>query len=283
MGLASEYEKILGYLENSKLKKTAASPPKIKKEKPKPKKTNTVIGSDKIEVRKQEDVSAIDAFKDLHPTKARMGSDGFSVQEFESLMRSKLIEEYKTRQSYERPYISCTELYNCLRQSYYSRKKYQIDIKSQFRFSYLYLIQKVGNTIHDIFQSLYNFSEVEKTIVSEFYKVKGRVDAISGKYIYEIKSIDDDKFKGTYIKEHYFQGLIYAFILINDYGYDIKKITIIYVSRNLKKVYSFDLDVDLKLAKSFLERAPVLLTAIEANVPPECIGATETLCRWVFL
>jgi CRISPR/Cas system-associated exonuclease Cas4 (RecB family) len=273
--LSNEYEKLLRYLENEK---GATSPVKNKKERKKEiKKAKASVTTKQI-----LEESTIDDFIEIPHThnQVEKGSDGFSVLEFESMMRSKLVEKYKTSQTYERPYISCSELYNCLRQSYYTRSRYQIDITSQFKFSYLYLIQKIGDVIHDIFQKLYNFSEVEKTVVSEKFKVKGRVDAIKGSNLYEIKSIDPKKYKGTFIKEHWFQGLIYAYILIDEYGYTIDKITIIYVLRDLKTVRAFDLDVDLKLAEKFLQRAPVLLTALAANVPPDPIGATKESCQW---
>lgn len=275
MSLSNEYEKLLNYLEDQKVtsKKPKKSKEEIKKEiKKEVASTNT---------KKILEEATIDEFKELLNDKDKItGSSGFDVKEFESMMRSKLIEEYKTSQSYERPYISCGELYNCLRQSYYSRKRYQIDISSQFKFSYLYLIQKVGNTIHEIFQSLYNFSQVEKTIISEKYKVKGRIDAIKGSNLYEIKSIDSNKFNGKFVKEHYFQGLIYAYILLTEYDYKIDKITIIYVFRDLKTIKPFDLDVDLPTAKQFLDRSPILLTALESNIPPECIGASNDSCKW---
>jgi len=278
MALVNEYEKLLRYLENQNNTDATGSAKKTKVER----KQEIQKAKASVNTKKLLEESTIEDFKDIPHTHnaTEKGSDGFSVLQFEAMMRSKLIEEYKTSQSYERPYISCSELYNCLRQSYYARKRYQIDISSQFRFSYLYLIQKVGNTIHGIFQNLYNFSEVEKTVVSEKYKVKGRVDAIKGKIIYEIKSLDPKKFKDTFIKDHYFQGLIYSYILITEYGYDIDKITIIYVLRDLKTVRAFDLDVDLKLAEKFLQRAPILLTALESNTPPEPIGAVTDSCQW---
>jgi hypothetical protein len=273
VNLSNEYEKLLQYLEDQK-------PDKKKVEKKSKEVIKKEVASDNTKKLLEE--ATIEDFKALSDinNKSVGSSSGFDVREFESMMRSKLIEEYKTSQSYERPYISCGELYNCLRQSYYARKRYQIDITSQFKFSYLYLIQKVGNTIHDIFQTLYNFSQVEKTIVSEKYKVKGRIDGIKGSNLYEIKSIDASKFGGKFVKEHYFQGLIYAYILITEYDYKIDKITIIYVFRDLKNIRSFDLDVDMPLAKQFLDRAPILLTALESNVPPECIGASAESCKW---
>lgn len=275
MTLSNEYEKLLRYLESHQSVKNTQKTKKERKQEIKKAKIS-------VNTKKLLEESTIDDFKDIPHThnQVEKGSDGFSVLEFESMMRSKLIEEYKTSQSYERPYISCSELYNCLRQVYYVRKRYQIDIRSQFKFSYLYLIQKIGNTIHEIFQNLYNFSEVEKTVVSEKYKVKGRVDAIKGSNIYEIKSIDPGKFKGKFIKEHYFQGLIYAYILTTEYGYTIDKITIIYVLRNLKTIRSFDLDIDMKLAQNFLERASLLLTSLESNSIPEVIGSSNDSCKW---
>lgn len=275
MALINEYEKLLRYLENEK---NASSPVKNKTER----KKEIKKAKASVTTKQLLEESTIDDFIDIPHThnQVEKGSDGFSVLEFESMMRSKLVEEYKTSQSYERPYISCSELYHCLRQSYYVRKRYQTDVTSQFKFSYLYLIQKVGDVIHDIFQNLYNFSEVEKTVVSEKFKVKGRVDALKGSNLYELKSIDPAKYKGKFVKEHLFQALIYAYILITEYGYEIDKITIIYILRDLKTIRAFDLDVDLKLAEKFLQRAPILLTALEANVSPEPIGATKESCQW---
>ncbi len=276
MALANEYENLLRYLEKHEPKKVATPAAKVKK----PNLSKKELASQNTKKLLEE--ATIDDFIDLphvHIRKTHQ-STSFDINKFESMMRSKLVEEYKTRQSYERPYISVSELYVCLRQNYYVRKRYQSDIKGQFRFAYLYLIQKVGNVIHELFQDLYNFSEVEKSVVSEKFKVKGRLDALKGKTLYEIKSIDPTKFKGTYLKEHAFQGLIYAYILMTEYDYDIDNITIIYVLRDLKTVQAFDIEVDLKLAESFLTRARILLSALEQNVVPDPIGATKDHCQW---
>jgi CRISPR/Cas system-associated exonuclease Cas4 (RecB family) len=276
MALANDYEKLIRYLEKQEPKRVAIPSKKEKTSKS----TKKELASQNTKKLLEE--ATIDDFADLphvHVRKTHQ-SKSFDVDKFESMMRSKLIEEYKTRQSYERPYISVSELYVCLRQNYYARKRYQINVKAQFQFSYLYMIQKVGNVIHSLFQDLYNFTEVEKSVVSEKFKVKGRLDALKGKTLYEIKSIDPEKFKGTYIKEHVFQGLIYAYILITEYGYDIENITIIYVLRNLKTIQAFDIKIDMKLAESFLTRASILLSAIDQNIVPEPIGANKEQCKW---
>ena len=140
--------------------------------------------------------------------------------------------------------------------------------------------RKVGNVIHDIFQELYNFTEVEKTIISEKYKVKGRIDAIQGTILYEIKSIDPDKYEDKYQEIHYIQSNIYAHILTIEYDHKIENISLIYVLRNLKKVYVFDLEVDHELAKKYLQRAPILLKALDSNQIPEPMGATKEQCKY---
>jgi len=272
--LANDYEQLLRYLESQNFKTESSSSPK-----------ESIVKSveqKKIEVssntKKMLEEASIDDFKDIPHTGPKL-SKGFDVGQFESMMRSKLIEEYKTSQSYEKPYISCSELYNCLRQNYYVRKRYQTDVKQQFKFSYLYLIQKVGNHLHDIIQSLYNFEESEKTVVSEKYKVKGRVDGIKGSNLYEIKTVEASKFK-NYVPEHYYQCLIYTHILNIEYDYKIDNITIIYVFRDLKRIQVYDLNVDLSIAKRFLERAPHLLSCLESSTVSDPIGATEDQCKY---
>ena len=207
-------------------------------------------------------------------------SKGFNVSKFETMMRAKLIEEHKKLQSYERPYISVSELYLCIRQVYYNRLKYPVDTKELYTFAYLYLMKRVGSVIHDTIQELYNFSETEKTVVSERFKVKGRVDGIRDSFLFEIKSIDFEKFKNQYLREHYLQAVVYAYILNKEYNYNIKTITIIYVIRNLKRIVPFDLPVDNKLAESLLSKAPILKSSIESLQVPDPIGATQESCQY---
>jgi CRISPR/Cas system-associated exonuclease Cas4 (RecB family) len=144
------------------------------------------------------------------------------------------------------------------------------------------LINRVANTIHEYVQEIYNFTETEKTLVSDKYKVKGRVDAINDSFLYELKTIDEKKFTGMYIKEHYLQPIIYAYLLNSEYGYNIKTITIVYFFRdNLKRrPVSFDLPLDDKVAISLLNQAVVLHDCISKTIIPEPINANEEQCRW---
>jgi len=270
--LNNEYSRLLSYLVDQAETKVATSKNLVVKQKTREseEKPQTVKAPDRIEKVAEE-------VKDVYVVSS---TKGFDVQKFESLMRSKLIDDYKRMQSYERPYISVSELYYCIRRNYYNRQKYPINVKDEFSFSYLYLIQKVGHVVHDIVQDLYDFTEVEKTVVSQKYKVKGRVDALKNEFLYEVKSIDPDKFENKYIKEHYYQGIIYSHILNSEYNYKVKTITIVYFIRTLKKIYPFDLPVNDELAKSFLKRSLVLQSSLQSKKVPEPIGATPDQCKY---
>jgi hypothetical protein len=206
-------------------------------------------------------------------------SVGFDVKRFESIMRNRLIEGYKKTQSYERPNITVLELLSCMRKNYYARMHYTVDVKELFKFAYLDIINEVANSIHDYIQELYGFEETQKTIVSEKYKVKGRLDAYKNGYLYEIKTIEEDKFFGNYLSDHYNQGLVYAYILNTEYSYKVHTVTIIYVMRNnVRKIVPFDIKVNNEEAKKFLERAPRLLSHISRKVVPDPIAATHEQC-----
>lgn len=264
--LANEYKNLFNYLDHHK--KSSA---------------NRATKS-KVEIKKQNVANETERLLEdsqIHSYVPQIRkSSGFNVEKFENMMRSKMIDEFKRLQGYDRPYISVGELYTCLRQNYYTRLRFPTDLKEQFRFAYLYLIQKVGNEIHSVIQELYDFTETEKTVVSEKYKVKGRVDGIREIYLYEIKSIDVEKFENRYDHEHFLQANIYAHILNTEYDYNIKKVVIVYVLRNLKRIVPFDLTINKDLALNHLERAPLLLSALEKREPIDPYGATDNHCKY---
>jgi len=213
--------------------------------------------------------------KKLSPDKT-----GFSVEKFENLMRSKLIDNHKRLQSYDRPYISVTELVSCIRRAYYQRRKYPIDINQQYRFAYVSLITHVGDAVHDFIQNLYDFEETEKTVISEIYQVKGRIDGLRGRFLIEFKTIDEEKFDGNYLDMHFRQCLIYAYILNEEYNYNINTITLVYIIRNLKKIVPFDLPYDKDAAKSLLDKAHILKQSLTSKKPPDPYNATKEDCRY---
>lgn len=272
MALENEFESLLKYLEKEKTKKKKINSKKISQPKKKTGKSP-----------KKEERNKIDEYKDIPsflPMSKTNLSIGFDVKKFESLMRAKLIDEHIRRDGWDRPNLWVTELIYCLRKSYYSRKKYKVEVSKLYNFSYLSLIQAVGNEVHKFIQKIYAFDNVEKKIVSKTYGVTGKADAIRDNFVLDFKTIDENKFTGSYKKEDYYQGLIYAYILNTEYNYSIDTITIVYILRNLKNVYSFDLPVDNKKGKSLLQNALLLHKCLNDNKVPDIIGSTEEQCRF---
>lgn len=271
----NEYEQLLSYLDKQD------RPGFKKKKSEQPVKSFEDIPVQKVSETKKI-IEECQETKSIDTPQTTSSSIGFDVDKFENLMRSRLIDDYKKMQSYERPNISVTELFYCIRKSYYSRLKYATDLKKQFNFSYLDIINRIGNTVHDYVQEIYNFAEVEKTIFSEKYKVKGRCDSITQPFLYEFKTLDEKKFTGTYIKEHYFQPIIYAYILNTEYNYNIQTITLVYFFRdNIKrKPFTIDLPTDDKLAIGFLEQSIILQNSIIGKKVPEPWNANLEQCKW---
>jgi len=270
--LSNEYSKLLHYLEKNRPKDNTKHNKEVNKLDTIKVKTNKIL-DDCIETKKEKKPYLIE-------TKIGNEDTGFDVNKFEGLMRSKLIDQYKKLQSYDRPYISVTETIACIRRSFYQRQKYPIDVKSQYKFAYVSLITHVGDSVHSFIQNLYDFEEIEKTIISEKYQIKGRIDGIRGKFLIEIKTIDEDKFKNKYVQRDYHQGLVYANILNNEYNYSIDTITIVYVLRNLKKIIPYDLPYKSSLSESFLNNALVLKQSLISNNVPEPINSTKEQCRF---
>src|SRR4030042_3525656 len=260
-------------------------PEKYKKSSPQPiekfKKNSSQVLIEEEEVRKStKEIIEKSKLKEERKSSLKK-STGFDVKKFESLIRAKLVDGYKKLQSYERPYISVTELVSCIRKTFYYRMKYSIDVKDLFKFPYVDIIQEVGNAVHSYVQTVYDFTEVNKTILSEKYKVKGRIDAYKDGHLCEIKTIDEDKFPNTFISEHRDQGLIYAYIMNTEYDYNIHTITIIYVMRNnLRKIEPFDIPMDENGAKSLLDRAIILRSGLVKSIVPDPLGSTMDQCSF---
>lgn len=201
---------------------------------------------------------------------------------FRKKAKEKLIEEFKSSQEYERPNISITELVSCPRQVYYSRKKYQVDFDKMFNFVYLKLAANIGNTFHSFIQDVYGFKEKEKSIISDYYKVKGRVDAVQGTHIYEIKPVDQDKIKDAYKKVHYDQAVIGAYILNNDYKYYIDTITLIYYIRDnfRKNPIAFDFPYSQGRAQELLAMAKYLHDCLQNNTVPKYKTNDKNVCSY---
>ena len=139
-----------------------------------------------------------------------------------------------------------------------------------FDFVYLQLAANIGNTYHSFIQDIYEFKEKERTVISERYKVKGRVDGTTGNFIYEIKPVDENKIKDAYKSIHYDQAVIGAWILNNEYKYYIDTVTLIYYIRDnfRKNPIAFDFPYSHTRAMELLAIAPYLHECLNNNKVP---------------
>lgn len=205
---------------------------------------------------------------------------GFDTNQLQVLMREELIKGFYRSKKYRKKYISVTELLSCPRKVFYNRKNYDIDLQEEFRFANLYLIRNIGNAVHSSIQKLYKFDECEKTVISEKFNVKGRIDGILDKSIIELKTTDKQKYQDIYDKNHYYQGLIYSYLLGSEYGYEITNISIVYIFRDLKTIKVHNLPPDPELAKPFLDRSLVITDCLKKNIVPSITNIPEDECRW---
>lgn len=151
-----------------------------------------------------------------------------------------------------------------------------------FNFVYLNLAAKIGNTNHSFIQETYDFQEKERTVISERYGVKGRVDGTSGNFIYEIKPVDQTKIKDAYDKVHYDQAVIGAWILNNEYKYYIDTITLIYYIRDnfRKDPIAFDFPYSAARATELLTNATYLHECLNNNKVPAFKTTDLKLCSY---
>lgn len=275
-----KYEKLLKYLEHHENDVALKKETKKKKEKRlKEEKEVTQASKDQIKKFTMEMMKETEVFSYVPAHgKKNYPTEGFNIRLLEEKLIKKMVEKHKKLQSYERPYISVSEVLNCLRGCYYYRKKYSIDLNKKFNYPFLYIKQKVGDSVHEAIQEVYNFDEVEKTIISEKFNVKGRADGIKEIYIIDFKPSDILKDKVDI--KHYDQGNIYATILNTEYGYSIEKVVIVYYILNFKDMQVFVNGVDIKRGLSFLKNGKLLKEHLDNNVLIDPIGATESECRY---
>jgi len=194
---------------------------------------------------------------------------GFNVPNFESVMKQELIREYIALQEYERPYISVSELFGCLRKVYFSRLKYQIDLNKQYKDPYLYLFNKMSISIKDVIQSLCQFDEIDKVVISEKFNVKGKVDGIDDNNLIMIFIINPNTSNVEYSNLHYNEGNVYSYILNNEYDYNIDNISIIYMFDNYKQIKHFNIIPNDEEAIKFLDNGLIIKKLIETNQIPD--------------
>lgn len=274
MTATSEYAGLLKYLEKEELKANSKKSKAKPKEEPKKDSTKKEIKALTKEMMEETEVFS---FVPTH-VKKKYPTEGFNIRLFEEKLVNKLIEKHKKLQSYERPYISVSELLYCLRASFYYRKKYSIDLKKKFNYPFLYLHQKIGDTVHATIQEIYGFDEVEKTVISDKFHVKGRLDALEEVFLIDFKP--SAELREEMDMKHYDQGNIYATILNTEYDYKVEKIVIAYYISNFKDMQVFIKKVNLERGFEFLNKGKLLKNHLENNLVIDPFGATEKECRY---
>ncbi len=143
------------------------------------------------------------------------------------------------------------------------------------------IICDVGDVVHNYIQKLYPFDEVEKTIISKKYKIKGRIDAISKNVLYEIKTIDPKISNISYIRQKDFnQANIYAEILNDEFGYLIDTIVVIYVPRDFKNIIALDTVPDKYAAQKILKKSFDIYQSINKNEIPTYNEIYKNDCKF---
>ncbi len=209
-------------------------------------------------------------------------NDGFDLDAFNKIMQAELISNYQKHQSFSHPNISFGECVSCIRQQYYKRKKYPLNLEKLFSFSCLFLIHEVDDFLLSLIQKTYKFEETNKYITGKQYSVRGNIHAVdkSSGYLYVLNPVDPLNFKNNYISSHANIGQIQAHILNMDYDYDISKIVLVYILRNMKSIYKYTLDRDSKIAEQYLNNGMELKKCLDNNKVPEPLGKTDSQCAF---
>lgn len=258
MNLSSEYDKLLDIIDKEKKKH---KPKKEIQQKEESKSDNN------IETYKNLDIN--DSSNNNNDISYNKNTE-FSLDKLKRSMRKKLISSYYKYRNYERPLISVTEVISCIKKAYYFRMKYEVDDNNLFNYPQLLLIQECGKIIHEVVQSNFDFDICEKVIKSEKYKMKGKVDGIKSSTAFELKSLDPDEFKTIKkIRENdYNQGIVYCYLLNDEFDYKIDSLECVYISRNLKDIKVFKSDIDFEKAKIFTNKSLQLYDCLSKTTPP---------------
>jgi len=204
--------------------------------------------------------------KDNRNSNLKNKTNFFVVKNFLDNLRQDFIKQYYSYQEYNRPYLSISELLQCLRKSYYFRMKFKPDESYLYKNIDSMISLMYGNFIHDIISKYYPFTFTEKTFkLEKFGKVKGKVDGIKNNLVFEIKT--DTRLNFDYA---YKQACCYAYM----YNvFEDKKIVDNIIIIHVTSVKPFKYDeyakkLDESLAESNLNRGYILREALDTKQIP---------------
>lgn len=144
------------------------------------------------------------------------------------------------KSSSKKYHFSISELLDCPMKNYYLRTETSFDPNFQPSYPYAIAGQKVGKLTHDEIQRTYNFDNTEVKIDNKDLAITGRIDAIKGDTIYEIKKSDDLKLYPAFVE----QACLYCYLYNKEHNNQIKYFEIVLALSNLKKIESFKFKYD---------------------------------------
>ena len=193
------------------------------------------------------------------------------VETLESKLRQKTIKEFEDYRRYPRPYISTSEILDCPRKCFYTRKLYTVNWSEQYVFPYLSFHGGIGQTIHKQLQDILELQNCEDSLIDNDFSLKGKLDGRLGSNLYEIKTVDPEKYnKYEYLQSHYDQANVYCY-LWNKLKKNCEKmdnIVIVYACKDFKRVRTVDLKPNFESAKDMIMKAPYIKDCLDNNILP---------------
>jgi hypothetical protein len=146
-----------------------------------------------------------------------------------------ILKYMKTKSHY-----SISDLLDCPMKSYYLRTGTPPDGNYTPKYPYAVAGQKIGIATHNEIQKTYNFDQCEVKINNKKLGITGRIDAIKGNVIYEIKKSDDLKLYPSFVE----QACLYCYLYNIDNPNSIEYFEVILALSNLKNFKTFKFKFD---------------------------------------
>ena len=224
-----------------------------------------------------EDFQIPSDIKAIEPPVEKIESIGFDSKRFNTLLKSKILEDSLGTSDYQKPYFSVDEICSCIRKTFYERLQFPPDMSKTFLQPFKFVSKIAAVKVEEIVKKVYDFDEVNKVVVSEKFRIKDRVDAINKDCL--VKLFLEAERQTEYKVDDYYKSVILAYILNTEHDYNIKHVTLVYFYNNFSESSSFDIVVKQKIAESYLTRPTALVSWIQKKVTPDPYGSDINQCN----
>jgi hypothetical protein len=193
-----------------------------------------------------------------HAPKKSIYKQEFDIYKIESLVQSKLVDEFKDSS------IDIDRLISCIRKLYYTSKGIEGVNKNS---PYISVRFYIGNNLSEFINKIYKISDISfKSISSRVLNVLIETD------------IEEKNIKKIDFLDFYNQGLICSYILNKYYSYNIEDINCIFVIKNLKKVLNFTKKYDENKCLEFFENSNKFKDIIDLESIPDTLNSNDGQC-----